>query len=222
MNPGMSACAFRCLAGIVSVAILVGGARPSLAQTPQPAATVTELRQRLDEIERTMQTQVAALRQQIADLEGRPLPGPTQSAAGQPVPAPALSGSAQETTFSRDRESVARVNNQPLDPALQGFLAIPGTPARLKFDGYAKLDTIIDAKPAGNTDQFLPSSIPVGLTDAQRVASTTMHVRQTRLNLDFRSPTELGADFRTYAEIDFFGTSGSLDPRMRHFYGQVL
>ena len=117
---------------------------------------------------------------------------------------------------------MARVNNQPLDPALQGFLAIPGTPARLKFDGYAKLDTIVDTKPAGNSDTFVPSSIPVGLTDAERVASSTLHVRQTRLNLDFRSPTEFGADFRTYAEIDFFGTSGSLDPRMRHFYGQVM
>jgi hypothetical protein len=41
------------------------------------------------------------------------------------------------------------------------------------------------------------------------------------VNLDFRSPTELGVDFRTFAEIDFFGTSGPVDPRMRHFYGQL-
>jgi hypothetical protein len=192
-----------------------------LAQGPPPSPTLTELRQRLDEIERTMQAQVAALRQQIADLEaGSPATQNPNTAAG---PSPlAISASAQLDTFGRDRESVARVNNQPLDPALQGFLGIPGTPARLKIDGYAKLDTIIDTKPAGNTDQFVPSSIPVGLTDAERVASTTMHVRQTRLNLDFRSPTDLNADFRAYAEIDFFGTSGSLDPRMRHFYGQVM
>ena len=46
-------------------------------------------------------------------------------------------------------------------------------------------------------------------------------MRQTRLNLDFRSPTEFGSDFRTFAEIDFYGADGPLDPRMRHFYGQV-
>jgi hypothetical protein len=113
------------------------------------------------------------------------------------------------------------VNNAPTDPSFQGFVAIPGTPARVKVDGYAKLDTIIDSKPAGNTDRFIPSTIPVGLTDAQRSPSTTMHVRQTRLNLDFRSPTELGVDFRTFAEIDFYGTSGPIDPRMRHFFGQL-
>ena len=59
------------------------------------------------------------------------------------------------------------------------------------------------------------------MTTAERVASTTLHVRQTRLNLDFRSPTEFGVDFRSFAEIDFYGADGPVDPRMRHFYGQV-
>src|SRR5687768_12055707 len=162
MTLRLSAASFRCLTLACAAAGLAGAPQVSAAQDAQPAAAITELRQRLDEIERTMQAQVAALRQQIADLEGVP---PAAPPAG---PSPAASGAAQETTFARDRESVARVNNQPLDPALQGFLAIPGTPARLKFDGYAKLDTIIDAKPAGNTDTFVPSSIPIGLTDAQR------------------------------------------------------
>ena len=214
--------ACRRIGAICAIAALLASPRAALAQETQPTPTVDELRRRLDEIERTMLTQVAALRKQIADLEGKPSPSQNQSARGQAGQPAVTSDSAQEVTFARDRESVARVNNQPLDPAFQGFLAIPGTPARLKVDGYAKLDTIVDVKPAGNTDQFVSSSIPVGLTDAERVASTTLHVRQTRLNLDFRSPTDFGGDFRTYAEIDFFGSSGSLDPRMRHFYGQVM
>lgn len=199
-------------------AILFAGAmpRPAVAQGAQSAATVAELRQRLDEIERTMQMQVAAVREEIARLEGT---SPPQS---QPPTTPLVSETAQAPTFGRDRESVARVNNQPLDPALVGFVAIPGTPARVKIDGYAKLDTNVDGKPAGNSDLFLPSSIPVGLTDAQQVMSTTMHIRQTRLNVDFRSPTQLGGDLRTYAEVDLFGPNGAPDPRMRHFYGQVM
>jgi hypothetical protein len=223
MTVGLGAASFRSVGPVVCAVVgLVAVPRTSTAQDPQPSQTIIELQQRLDEIERTMKTQVATLRQQIADLEAKQPIAQTQGATGAAAPPPAGSGSAQEATFARDRESVARVNNQPLDPALQGFVPIPGTPARLKVDGYAKLDTIVDASPAGNTDQFFPSSIPVGLTDAQRVASTTLHVRQTRLNLDFRSPADFGGDFRTYAEIDFFGTSGSLDPRMRHFYGQVM
>jgi hypothetical protein len=193
----------------------------SMAQDTSSVQTVEELQRRLNEIELAMQAQIAALRQQIADLGGAK-PPVAQPAASPTAQLAVVGGAAEETTFARDRESVARVNNQPLDPTLQGFLSIPGTPARVKVDGYAKLDTIVDTKPAGNPDQFVPSSIPVGLTDAERVASSTLHVRQTRLNLDFRSPTELGADFRSYAEIDFFGASGAVDPRMRHFYGQLM
>jgi DcaP outer membrane protein len=88
-------------------------------------------------------------------------------------------------------------------------------------DGYAKLDTNIDTKPAGNPDRFVPSTIPIGLSDAQQTAGSTMHARQTRINVDFRSPTELGSDFRTFAEIDFFGSDGPVDLRMRHFFGQL-
>ena len=104
-----------------------------------------------------MQEQVAALRQQIAVLEATPALAASGSA--QPAPPP-VTATAQDTSFTRDRESVARVGNQPLDPTLQGFLVIPGTPARVKVDGYAKLDTIFDSAPAGNPDQFLPAPFP--------------------------------------------------------------
>jgi len=186
------------------------------AQPPaDPAAPkIAELKLRLEDLERRLGQEIAEVRQEIADLEG-----PAQRAAAT-NPQPAAAAQTPET-FARDGETVARVNNRPLDPALQGFMAIPGTPARVKVDGYAKLDAIVDSKPAGNTDRFVPSTIPVGLTDAQQTASSTLHVRQTRINVDFRSPTELGSDFRTFAEIDFFGPDGPVDPRLRHFYGQL-
>ena len=118
--------------------------------------------------------------QQIADLEAPGRSGPAAAPAQLPPPA---------ETFARDAETVARIDNRPLDPAMQGFMAIPGTPARVKVDGYAKLDSNIDTKPAGNPDRFVPSTIPIGLSDAQQTASSTMHVRQTRINVDFRIPT---------------------------------
>jgi hypothetical protein len=93
--------------------------RDARAQDRTAAPTVEELKQRLAEIERTLATGIATLRQQIAVLEATP-PG-----ASPPVSAPAGQGSgsreAEEETFARERESVARVNIAPLDPALQGF-----------------------------------------------------------------------------------------------------
>ena len=189
------------------------------AQATEPAseqARIEQIRQRIEELEKRMLDELAALRAELATRQAVAGPAPSP----QPPPPATVSGAAQGDTFSRDRESVARVNNAPTEVGPLGFLNIPGTSARVKVDGYAKLDTIVDAKPAGNTDQFVPSTIPVGLSDALRTAATTMHVRQTRLNLDFRSPTEVG-EFRTFAELDFYGSGGPVDPRMRHFYGQV-
>ena len=201
--------------------LLVGGVvvpRRAYAQSaPAQDQRLEDLKRQLAELERTTAAQIAAIRQQIAALE--PAPSPTVSTSAQP-PAPVPTGAVPET-FARDRETVARVNNVPVDPAMQGFFPIPGTPARVKIDGYAKLDAIIDTKPAGNTGRFIPSTIPIGLSDAQQTPSTDLHIRQTRLNLDFRSPTELGKDFRTFAEIDFFGPDAPFDPRLRHFYGQL-
>ena len=195
--------------------LMVGGMLVSRSAYAQDQR-LEDLKRQLAELERTTAAQIAAIRQQIAALE--------PSAPGAAIPpakaATVQTGAAQET-FARDRESVARVNNVPVDPATQGFFPIPGTPSRLKIDGYAKLDAIIDTKPAGNPDRFVPSTIPIGLTDAQQTPSTTLHVRQTRINFDFRSPTDFGSEFRTFAEIDFFGTDAPVDPRMRHFYGQL-
>lgn len=184
---------------------------------PAQSRALDDLKEQLADLERATAAQIAAIRQQIAALESQRSPTSIAPAAA----ASAAVSVSQPETFSRDRESVARVDNVPIDPALQGFVAIPGTPARVKIDGYAKLDTIVDTKPAGNPDRFVPSTIPVGLSEAQQTPSTNLHVRQTRLNLDFRSPTELGVDFRTFAEVDFFGVSGPVDPRMRHFFGQL-
>jgi hypothetical protein len=200
---------------------MVGGVVLPRGADAQSAATqdqrLEDLKRQLSELERTTAAQIAAIRQQITALE--PSTPPSARPVAQP-PGPVPTGVTQDT-FARDPETVARVNNVSLDPAMQGFFPIPGTPARVKIDGYAKLDAIIDTKPAGNTGRFIPSTIPIGLSDAEQTPSTDLHIRQTRLNLDFRSPTELGKDFRTFAEIDFFGPDAPFDPRLRHFYGQL-
>ena len=151
----------------VAVLTIGGVCVPRRAQAQSATTTqdqrLEDLKRQLAELEQTTAAQIAVIRQQIAALS--PSGEPAAAAAPQPA-APVPTGAAPET-FARDRETVARVNNVPVDPAMQGFFPIPGTPARLKIDGYAKLDAIIDTKPAGNPDRFIPSTIPIGLTDAQ-------------------------------------------------------
>ncbi|MFG6108885.1 DcaP family trimeric outer membrane transporter [Stenotrophomonas nematodicola] len=107
----------------------------------------------------------------------------------------------------------------PTDPELKGFFAIPGTDTLIRIGGYAKLDAIADARAAGDQEQFVTSSIPVG--GAHRdVSNFTLHAKQTRFSFEARRPTRHG-NLRFYLENDFFGSSDSYTFRLRHAYGQL-
>ncbi len=97
-------------------------------------------------------------------------------------------------TFSQDPEAAARVNNQPLDPRFPGYFRLPGTGTLLRIGGYAKTDFIYDLKPAGNTDSFIPSTIPIPAPAAFN--NSTISVRPTRINADFLVPTKSGGSYR--------------------------
>ena len=90
-------------------------------------------------------------------------------------------------TFAQDQFAAARIDNAPLDPKYPGFFRLPGTSTFLKIGGYFKTDLLYDGKPAGDAERFIPSSIPSGLPV---VNNTTVSIRPTRLNLDFRVPVK--------------------------------
>ena len=86
----------------------------------------------------------------------------------------------------------------------------------IKLGGYIKVDLIHDLDEIGSTDSFDPRTIPTDGDDDG--TATRIHARQTRLNLDVRSPTSAGP-MRAYVEGDFFGSGNAV--RMRHAYGEV-
>ena len=63
--------------------------------------------------------------------------------------------------FSQDPFAAPRINNEPLDPRFPGYFRLPGTSTLMRIGGYAKTDFIYDLKPAGNTDLFIPATIPI-------------------------------------------------------------
>jgi len=107
----------------------------------------------------------------------------------------------------------------PTDPDLKGFFAIPGTDTVIRIGGYAKLDAIADSRAAGDEDQFIPSSIPVGGSHRD-VSNFNIHAKQTRFSFEARRPTTHG-NLRFYLENDFFGSSDGYQFRLRHAYGQL-
>lgn len=84
---------------------------------------------------------------------------------------------------------------------------------KIKFGGYFKVDLIHDFDQIGSTDFFDPRTIPTGDEDG---TATRMHARQTRFNLDLRTPSS-GGEVRGFFEGDFFGDGNTF--RIRHAFG---
>lgn len=84
----------------------------------------------------------------------------------------------------------------------------------LKLGGYIKVDLMHDFDRVGSTD-FDPRTID---THGLEGEDTFMTARESRINLDFRTPTDLG-EMKIFFEGDFAGTSNAF--RLRHAYGSV-
>ena len=215
------------------LAFLAAGLMPVAvaAQSDSSNQNGQELRRQLDEL----REQMKKLQARLGDLESSKVPevgalstAPSSKQEGTiQTSQPPLQGetskqvgeaTATYTTFSEDTVAAARFNNVPLDPKYHGFFRLPGTQTILKIGGYFKTDFIYDLKPAGNTDSFIPSSIPI--PSIVTVNNSTVSVRPTRLSLDFRVPSTKIGDVRFYLEGDLFGTNATT-PRLRHAYAQA-
>jgi hypothetical protein len=229
---------------LVAAALLAAALWPAISQA-QAQTTTTEV-QELRKVVEQMRAQIGQMQaeiDQIKSAKGQAPPSqPTSpSAPAAPVPSavpaqqegtiqtakPPLEGAtsqhlraetARRQEFAEDKVAAARFNNVPLDPKYNGFFQLPGTQTILKIGGYFKSDFIQDLKPPGNTDAFVPSSFPVPQIGG--VYNSTVSIRPTRLNLDFRIPNTKAGDVRFYLESDFFGTNPTT-PRLRHAYAQV-
>lgn len=96
---------------------------------------------------------------------------------------------------------------------------IPGTDLSLAIGGYVKVDVIQDFGGIADAYEFKTSSIPVeGSTAADQGGRTTIHARETRLNLDVRSNGTGRHHVRVFVEGDFFGDGNAF--RLRHGYGE--
>jgi len=123
-----------------------------------------------------------------------------------------------------DQQAAPRPDNKPIDPALKGFIPIPGTKTMIRFGGSARLDTIYDFENNGNPNQFVPSSFPVpGEPGADGGPETTIETKGTRISFEARRPVGTEGQLRIYNEDDFFNdsTSPNMSFRVRHFYGQA-
>jgi hypothetical protein len=233
------------LACLCAAMLLSGGL--AQAQDDARAKDMEALRATMQQLEKALQdarAKMAELEQQYGTTgTNAALAGTTHvpSASGsnyvtvaeQKIPLPATPadlsayGRSQipdHDTFNDLQPAAPRPDNKPIDPALKGFIPIPGTKTMIRFGGSARLDTIYDFEDNGNPNQFIPSSIPVdGQPGADGGERSQIHTKGTRISFETRRPVGEEGTLRIYNENDFFdnSTSSSMSFRVRHFYGQA-
>jgi len=215
--------------------VIVGGlvlliVASAAAQQNASGQTTQELRDQINQLQEQLKKMQAELDQlestQPSTVPAQPTAASSSQSGTVQATAPAQGTTSPQVgqltstynTFSQDSDAAPRYDNVPLDPKYHGFFRLPGTQTILKIGGYFKTDFIYDLKPPGNTDAFVPSSIPI--PQIVTVNNTTVSVRPTRLSLDFRIPSTKIGEVRFYAEGDLFGTNATT-PRLRHAYAQA-
>jgi hypothetical protein len=192
------------------------------AEIKELKAQLKAMSQRLEALE--AQKTAAPNSSGYVDLS-KPAP-PVAKGDGKPMAHASISTSPQLTSGAK--KTVAGEGEPVVGGSMPGSFKLPGTNTSVKFGGYAKLDAIEDVG-TGYGAQFANfAAIPLkGSVQANRDAQFNMHARQSRLNMETRTPTDMG-ELKTFLEVDFFGsargnanTTNGEGLQLRQAYGQV-
>ncbi len=212
---------------ILAVAVALQlGLLSGAVQAAEP--TIEDLIKKMDQYESRVQQLEQRLEQaekRAADAEAALAKTQAPSAAGAgPAPA-AIAAQPATVTTAPAPVPVRHYHDQASTPHGEGdgkfpnSWPIPGTDSYLAIGGYVKGDFIQDFDSVGNDNQFSTNSIAIdGSAASDLDGQSTLNARETRFNLDFHKPTELG-NLRAFIEGDFAG-SGNVY-RLRHAYGQI-
>jgi hypothetical protein len=180
---------------------------PLAAQTPpqgppKKPATLEELQQRVEDLEKAAQ------------------------ASGMVLPQDQLRRGPQSPIRDRDglydrQVAAARLDDLTLDPDYRGFIVVPNTGMIMRFNAKPRLDANWDNRNAGNGDRFVPALIPVrGEPNYGGGSQFSLNSNGTQLSIDVRAPHSPG-NFRFYYQNDFYNEiDKDMKYRLQHAYGQ--
>ena len=244
MNPVIRSwrTAWKTGVAVVLSVLFVAAASPSRAQTPSDEK-IQALERELEEIKaaaaggqdveariEALQEELAALKAQVdaGDPGRQQAPGETAS-PGQAAAVPPSPPGVQGAPNPLQDDTRPLTGKDLLDESFPNSIPIPGSKARFKIGGLAKLDFIQDLDYVGDRFEFELATIPVeGTPEAALGGRTTMHAKQSRVSFDLRTVAKneaRGWEFplKAFIEVDFFDDreTFALQPRLRQAYGVV-
>lgn len=171
-----------------------------------------------------LKAQLEALTKRLNEIEAKQKATPVAAApTTNAAPKPAQTATSATPAGGNPAEGQPVVGG-----SMPGSFRLPGTNTSVKFGGYAKLDAIEDVGGSYGAQYANFAAIPLSSNGASRQGSQfNMHARQSRLNMETRTPTDYG-DLKTFMEVDFFGsargnanTTNGEGLQLRQAYGQV-
>jgi len=221
------------LSSAAALALVLYLGQPALAQQPtsetpslQDLARLFEEQRKLVEEQRALLEaqgrEIADLRKRLEETGALALASHNQLAELEQKPGEASVSSAVEQRLAQIEQDVLKIPELTETTVTAGefprSFRIPGTDAALRFGGLVRMNTIKSLDALGTDDRFVTSSIPIaGSEAAGKGERTTYSARPSRVNLDLRTPTGVGA-MRAFVEGDYAGSGNSF--RLRHAYGQ--
>ncbi len=130
------------------------------------------------------------------------------------------------TRIDQFRDNMIDYTGQDLiDAEFPNSWPLFGSKARMAIGGYVKLDYIQDFDGAYDRYQYETQSVPIaGDGRPPQSGYMNMHARESRINFDVRSISEVGTPLRFYFEFDFYNLDRRAfyqTPRLRHIYGVI-
>jgi hypothetical protein len=208
-----------------------------IALLKQQQKELAEQRERLDE----QAGKIASLTAELDALRGAPATGTTPVVAVAPpadaapktdqakpsapahleTAAKAITTEPEVQAPPTDEKAVAIAQaddpTQDLLSSFPGAWRLPGTDSAFKVGGFVRTAIVFNQDVLEIPDRFIVGSIPVGSSDDQNAAQSSITANQSRLNFDYRESTSAGI-LRAFIEGDFTGDGNTF--RLRHAFGQ--
>ncbi len=158
---------------------------------------------------------------ETVDTSDKPsAPATAQSSATVPMATTESAKTAAQRAAQTGASVAAAQSDDPTRDMLESFKGawrLPGTDAALAIGGFVKTDVVYNYDALEIADRFIVGSIPVGVSETNDVAQSSITADQSRLNIDLREPTKFGL-MRAFIEGDFAGEGETF--RLRHAFGQ--
>ena len=134
------------------------------------------------------------------------------------------------TRIDQFRDNMIDYTGQDLiDASFPNSWPLFGSKAKIAIGGFVKLDYIQDFNGGYDRFQYEIQNVPVpGDGRPSQSGYMNMHARESRVNFDVRSISEVGTPLRFFFEFDFYNLDRGAfyqTPRLRHIYaviGRVL